>query len=198
VAHSLTEQPLRFPPLLTKSESEKMLLGFDFSRCYDGKRLLYSFYMDENLHVTDLTYGEERIVSARSKYVEKLTFHKMTDDPEKNSMIFLNEISCYRNIIYDKYRDVYYRFVQLGAERISNKEIKATEIWRNGPARFSIIILDKNLNIIGETLFPEYTYNTKVTFVHKNGLYICNSHILSPDFDENILSFKCFTLKINK
>ena len=56
-------------------------------------------------------------------------------------------------------------------------------------------ILDKDFNIIGETLFPQYTYNPSMAFVHKNGLYISDSHILNPSFDENVLSFKCFTLK---
>jgi hypothetical protein len=47
-------------------------------------------------------------------------------------------------------------------------------------------------------LFPEYTYNPAVAFVHKNGLYISDSHILNPSFDENALSFKCFTLEESK
>jgi hypothetical protein len=58
--------------------------------------------------------------------------------------------------------------------------------------------LDKDFNIIGETLFPKYTYNPMIAFVHKNGLYISDSHVLNPSFDENALSFKCFTLKESK
>jgi hypothetical protein len=57
--------------------------------------------------------------------------------------------------------------------------------------------LDKDFNIIGETLFPDYTYKSVLTFIAEDGLYICDSHVKNPEFDENKLSFQCFELVKN-
>ncbi|MEG0464812.1 MAG: hypothetical protein RR592_13220, partial [Bacteroides sp.] len=53
-----------------------------------------------------------------------------------------------------------------------------------------IIILDKDMNVVGETLFPEYTYNAYLLFVRKDGLYVSATHFKRPDFDENRLRFQ--------
>ena len=39
------------------------------------------------------------------------------------------------------------------------------ELWDFGRKIFSIIILDKTFNIIGETVFPEYTYNPNLMYI---------------------------------
>ena len=45
-----------------------------------------------------------------------------------------------------------------------------------GRKKFSVIILDKGFQIIGETLFPEDIYNSFVFFVNKDGLYISRDY----------------------
>lgn len=67
-----------------------------------------------------------------------------------------------------------------------------------GRKNFSIIILDRDFNIIGETLFPDYTYNSTLMFIREDGLYISDSHYLNPDFSDDILSFQRFDLVKNK
>ena len=69
------------------------------------------------------------------------------------------------------------------------------EVLEYGGKKFSIIILDKSLNIIGETLFPNYTYNPKLILILKDGIYICNSNPQNPDFSDDVLSFQKFELK---
>lgn len=46
------------------------------------------------------------------------------------------------------------------------------------------------MNIVGETLFPEYTYNPNLVFIRKDGLYLSISHVKRLDFDENTLRFQ--------
>ena len=64
------------------------------------------------------------------------------------------------------------------------------EVFRTGRKQFSIIILDKDLNVVGETLFPPYTYNPKVIFVDKDGLYISISHYKREDYSDDWLRFQ--------
>lgn len=68
------------------------------------------------------------------------------------------------------------------------------ELLEYGGKNFSIIILDKDLKYIGETKFPDYTYNSKLMFVSKEGLYISSSHYMNPNFSDDLLNFSCFNL----
>ena len=60
---------------------------------------------------------------------------------------------------------------------------------------FSVIVFDKDLNIIGETKFPGNKYLYKMSFVGRDGLYISENNLKSPKFDENKLKFACFKLE---
>jgi hypothetical protein len=199
IAGVITEHPFRFPNLLTDDELRVLLIGPGFSRDFNGKQLVYSFHIDENIYITDMETDEIKKIPARSKHIDNnaLSSLKRLKYPETSELAckMLPETSCYENICYDKYRDVYYRFTQIGVEQRTDAGITPEVLWESGPAQFSVIIPDKDFNIIGETLFPKYTYNPTVAFVHKNGLYISDSHILNPSFDENVPGFTCFTLK---
>jgi hypothetical protein len=194
VTQTTNEFPFRFPHLITDNELMEMLIGVDFGCDFDGKHFVYSFYMDENIYVVPVETGKDKKIPVKSNYINTLKFHKRPDSMEKIYQTLM-ETSHYRGLLYDKYRKVYYRFTHISAEVADNNEYNPQEIFFSGSVKFSIIIMDENFNLIGETLFPQYTYNPTIAFVHKNGLYISDSHIMNPAFDENILSFKCFILE---
>ena len=52
------------------------------------------------------------------------------------------------------------------------------------------MVLDKNLNITGDKLFPEFTYVPAAHFIREDGLYISCSHFKNPDYDDNTLCFQ--------
>jgi hypothetical protein len=95
-------------------------------------------------------------------------------------------------MIYDKYRDVYYRIAYPETEMENGENY--LEIFRTGRKNFSIIILDKEFKIIGETLFPDYTYISNTMFVSEKGLFIRSNHHKSAAFEEDKLIFDCFEL----
>ncbi|MDR2916490.1 MAG: DUF4221 domain-containing protein [Tannerella sp.] len=194
ISQTFEELPFRFPPIIDDKELAGTVISIQFSREFNDKQLIYSFFMDNNIYVTDIETNEAKKIPAQSKYINDFQFLKFTDDREKVYKALL-ESSYYYNILYDKYRNIYYRFAIIGSEVTKKPEYSFFDIYANGFIQFSVIILDKDFNIIGETLFPKYTYNPSIAFVHKDGLYISDSHILNPTFDENKLSFKCFALK---
>jgi hypothetical protein len=108
----------------------------------------------------------------------------------------LCEITIYGNLVYDKYRNVYYRIAYPGGEM--EEDVNYLEIYRTGRKKFSIIILDENLNVVGETLFPEYTYMSNVLFIDENGLHIRTNHSKNPEFNEDVFIFDCFELTKNQ
>ena len=97
----------------------------------------------------------------------------------------------YSHLMYDKYRKVFYRFALMPDDNIKP--------FSNNPHQsFSIIILNKDYEIIGETKFPGNTYAHHLCFVGKKGLYISENNENNPQFDENKLVFRCFTLQDRK
>ena len=87
---------------------------------------------------------------------------------------------------------MYYRVAYPSTE--IEKNIRPIELSLYGRKNFSIIILDKVFNKVGETMFPDYTYNSNIMFVHEDGLYISDSHYLNPNFSDDELSLKLFKI----
>ena len=165
--------------------------GFEseYSRCFDGTRFLYSFYFDEDIYVANPAHDSVYRVRLKSKYIPKV---KLLNDvgvsPEE-----MCESPKYGNLLYDPYREVYYRIAWPSAEM--DKNVRAMELMKYGRKRFSILIIDKELKVIGETLFPDYTYNPKLALIRPDGLYLSDSHYMNPDFSDDVLSFQKFELK---
>lgn len=181
------EYPL-FP--VSDDKSKPFSIEMDFSRYYDGKQFVYSFHYDEYIYVTSINHNNITKIPVKSKYISKVKFtEKMSSgNPMKNAC----ENPKYGNLLYDKYRKVYYRIAYPENELSNNENFK--EIYTYGRKTFSIIILDNEFNIIGETLFPDFIYNPTLIFIRKDGLYICNSHYKNPNYNEDKLNFTKFKL----
>ena len=127
-------------------------------------------------------------VPAKSKYFEHVQLpDELTASPEdfcKNAW--------HSNLFYDPYRKVYYRIAC--PPSTLDKDIRPLELIQFGRKNFSILILDKDFRILGETLFPDNSYNPQIMFVRPEGLYISDSHYLNPRFNDDILSFRKYEL----
>lgn len=182
-------------PKYAGSDNKQKQYGWEneYSRCFDGKRFIYSFFYEENLYVTtSVDHDSIYRIKAKSRYIDRVNwppeygydFERLCEDPQ------------YGNILYDKYRNVYYRIAYPKTEIDWKKEkVRSMELLEYGGKNFSIIILDKNLNYIGETKFPDYIYNPKLILIREDGVYISDSHYMNPNFSDDVLSFQCFDLK---
>jgi hypothetical protein len=177
----------RFPN--TDNKMKRSGIETFFSRCFNGEQFVYSFHFDEYIYVASIDHASIKKMQIKSKYIKMV---KTLDDYGNLTPESICENPNYGNLIYDKYRNVYYRICYPQTE--IEKGIKGSELYIYGRKNFSIIILDDKFNIIGETLFPDYTYNSKVLFILKDGLYISNSHYLNPNYSDDILSFQRFDL----
>lgn len=187
VKNRLEEFMLRFPPIIESKRFLGETLGIetDYSYVYDGTRFIYSFRFDENLFVVSPGGELTQKVKVKSKYIDKLyILDRVPNDFVKK----LCEIPFYGNLIYDKYRDVYYRFVYPETELGPNDN--AMDIWQLGRTKFSIMILNKDFEVIGETLFPENTYASNHFFIREDGLYLSTSFIKNPNFSDDELRFE--------
>ena len=194
ITKEVEKHPFLFPDFLPENIDMNKLNGIEhgYSRCFSGSDFVYSFSYNENIYVASIDHKDIREIPVKSKYIPALKKLEPRPDDMNEGAKMLCEAPMYGNLLYDKYRDVYYRFAY--PETVMEDQPYYVDIVKSGRKKFSIIILDKNFNIIGETLFPEYVYS-KVFFIDKKGLYISNSHLMNPEFEEDVLSFQCFELK---
>lgn len=87
--------------------------------------------------------------------------------------------------------NVYYRFAEMPYKLAPNESPYETPKGKE----FSVIVLNADFEIIGETKFPGKKYFYKMSFVGREGLYISENNLENPQFDENKLVFTCFKIK---
>ena len=183
--------PIFYPPIF-KEEYENIDGGYGFSYDYNYKenRLICGFFGYDSLMVTD-DLKHIRWYNAKSRYLKSMRPKLGNAMAGINSIIEFCETPKYWHIMYDKYRNVYYRFAEMPYKLAPNEspydEPKGKE--------FSVIVLNADFEIIGETKFPGKKYFYKMSFVGREGLYISENNLENPQFDENKLVFTCFKIK---
>lgn len=159
------------------------------SGVFNGTSFVYAFDFQDSIYQLSRDFKTMTRILAKSKYIKEPEGELLSSDVDIEQMSKRAcELPSYGNIVYDPYREVYYRFAFPAVEM--GKERSYMDIYHSGRKQFSIIILDKELKVIGETLFPEYTYNPYLFFVREDGLYLCASHFKRTDYDENVLRFQ--------
>jgi len=196
ITREVKHLPFEYPIWpVSHDKSKQASIEFYLSRCFDGFHFIYSFHFDENIYVTTPDHQSVHKMPIKSKYIRQVEFFefKTSGNPMKNEI----ENPNYGNLYFDPYRNVYYRMAYPKNEVEVNDNF--IELWNYGRKFFSIIILDRDFQIIGETLFPEYVYNPGVIFIREDGLYISSSHVKNPNYTDEMLTFDCFQLEtVNK
>ena len=179
-------------PSIFDMDVKDITTGHEFVYDYNYKdnRLVCSFLVFDSLMVTD-DMRNVRWYDGKSRYLDR-----MRPILKEGSDGFIGikeavEAASYSHIMYDKYRDIYYRFAEMPCELGPNEYV-----YNDAKAReFSVIIFDKDFRIIGETKFPGNKYFYKMSFIGRDGLYISENNEANPEFDENKLVFACFGLQ---
>lgn len=187
--HNGTKKYLSNYPSIYKNSRWSIYFRMTFAD-YDSKEntFIYSFPACNDLYLIDSSGSFIKKKSGRTKYSQKKIKPVAESKWVKNiptSRIDDNYFTniTYRYLMYDKFRNVYYRVVELPM----NKYVPTYEDFK----QYSIIILDSNLNIIGETLLPKgKKYIPEIMFISEAGL-----NILKPSKNEGLIDFVIFQLK---
>ena len=164
-----------------------------FGRIFANGYFIYSFYSSEDIIVVPKGHSHSQRITAKSDYINSAAEKQKKGEQGPKSNL---EIARYGDIIYDPYREVYYRFAYPKTELESDINWRGKAVY--GRKKFSIIILDKEFKIIGETLFPEAVYNSYVFFVHKDGLYISRDYQMNYNQSEDYMTFELMKLIKNE
>jgi hypothetical protein len=94
----------------------------------------------------------------------------------------------YTAIFPDSYRNRIYRLVTLPPSDPSVSKQKYPQLHMY-PDRFSLIICDENMNVLGEHTFPERTYFPHGIFISKDGIHIPATHpeyLVANGFEDSV------------
>lgn len=184
--------PMRFPRLITKHDIRTSAgTGLNYHRCFDGNHFVYSFYYSDVVYVADINHLNVKECKIKSAYVDDVEVPNRNLTTPNEIQKYNVEHSRYGRIYYDKYRNVYYRIVYPA----NTFDEKSKDIFHSKKKNFSIIILDNEFNIIGETLFPDNLYVPELLFITKDGLFISTNNERNSKFDEDLLNFERIELK---
>lgn len=152
-----------------------------------------SFVSDSISVYNPFTKGIKRYY-AGSRHSRKKNMPMTTSEAEIYDQMddseFLMQLTLYPTISYDKYRDVYYRFV---AHSYPYKD-DSGEINNYRKKQLSIIILDSDFQIVGETFLEKNIYLSNLFFLSSNGLYISRNNPNNPELSEDFIEFTLFKL----
>ena len=169
--------------------------SFTYDYNYKDDRLVCSFIESDSIMVTD-DLSTVKWYNAKSRFLDSMIPYINDPTEDVYDLIRKEEKPKYWHLMYDKYRDVYYRFAEMPCELADNEDPYDEFVPR--AREFSVIVLDKDFNIIGETKFPGSKYFYKMSFVGRDGLYISENNLANPEFDEDKLVFACFKLENSK
>jgi len=154
---------------------------------------VYSFATDHNVYTTSRG-SKLKKYPAKSKFVNAFENYASSSIPDYLYTVIKNP--RYKHIIYDAFREVYYRFVYVG-EEVDTKQIGSGTLEEKvkSLSNLSIIILDKGLNKLEETKLPKDRYNASNYFIAEDGLYLSINNPSNPDMREDALQFERLELK---
>ena len=102
--------PLRYFPLYTNEELVTSTHGGLNYFCFDGNRFVYSYDTSDSLYTLDKSFQKVETFLAKSQYIDQVTPESNKNWDFNGHLRAICESPSYGNILYDKYRQVYYRF----------------------------------------------------------------------------------------
>ena len=166
-------------------EFGKKSLEFTWTDRFDS--IIVSPRLDHRLWVISKSKGLLlEYKDAKSSSINSFMIIKDTFAGDQGIIESLESDRC-ELIQYDRYRDVFYRFFIIGID-LENYAFTPRQLFSNQP-KIGVLILDGNLNAIGEHIFPDHYAQTWNYFVGRKGLYVSTNNPNRDDFDENVLRY---------
>ena len=190
VKYDLTNNILEKKYYFPKFQEQSKATFKNYFRAFNSKLFVYSFCNIEDIFLQTSETKYTRY-PGKSQYQKRgLSWKVDGKDPViKQKMVLKNP--KYLGIMYDKYRKYIYRIFIPGIDNVKPEQIENKFSYFD---KFSIIIFDQNLNIIGETMLPNKSYDPNMAFVAKDGLYIA-LHYDNPLYNPDSLTFEKIEIK---
>lgn len=182
--------PLGFPKDYLSAGSKQLEYSIVNQR---GKKFI-SFMGDHRLYLLDQDSQNWKAIDAKSEFLDEQmpTIPKDVDSRGFNEYAFAK--SRYESLVYDSFRQVFYRFAYPTVTFETDEELRAL---RNSPGTFVVMVFDEDLNLLTETKFEAGAYYPTNFFVSEKGLFISLSHPDNPEIKEDEMAFELIKLEGN-
>jgi hypothetical protein len=160
--------------------------NFSWTDRYDS--IIVAPYTDHRLWI--ISKSEKTLIDYKAaKSTSVNNFHEISQKTFGGDKGIIENLKSdrYEIIIYDKYRDVFYRFFFLGVDS-NDYSITPRELLGSRP-KAGIMVLNSKLDLIGEHFFETHQIQSWNYFVGKKGLYVSTNNPNRDDFDENFLRY---------
>lgn len=170
--------------------------GFSNSahRLRANKKSYYTFPIDPNIYVLDHQTRDFKILGGKSKYQRKrpkaIPKGKLNDTQYKFSAMVEN--IYYDQLLFDPFRNVFYRFFLQDIEEI--KEDGKFNTFGDKP--LVLMIFNDDFELLKEIYLGKHKYNPAKSFVGKEGLYISKAHYKNKNYNKNSLKFDLMKLEL--
>lgn len=149
-------------------EKGKTMFPFNTAVTYtinNKNQIIVSHFADHNLYIYDLD-GSQSVRKCKSKFMRHLPDKIALSDISNDLLIQKrSNLTTYFGIIFDPYRDCYYRFVRFPDSKKKHNNLNS----------FSIMVLDSTFNTIGEQSFKDTPYMCIGALVTPQGLMLKKS-----------------------
>jgi hypothetical protein len=145
----------------------------EIGRCVNGTLHVYNFMLSSDILTFDVLKKRAQAYPGKSSYQKKSPIglsSKMKDDTQLKMENMIQQ-PIYFDILYDKWRHVYYRFFY--QEQPETKNDGTYNVWAD--KKFIIQIFDEHFRIIKELPMENNVYGND-WFVGRQGLYVSRLH----------------------
>ena len=153
-----------------------------------NNEIVVSWNAMDSLYIYNLKFELIKKVAAKSHFLNTIEPIKKGSNLEMHLHHAIYS-GLYRRILYDPYRDCYYRMVIHGRDthKQSDTNSRAFEL-----SEFSVMVLTSEFEIIAESKFEGGQYNIFTSFVSKRGLAFPKTNYFDKSLEEEKLYIDIF------
>ncbi|MBN3583912.1 DUF4221 family protein [Algoriphagus aestuarii] len=176
-----------FPPDYLNSGQKQL----ESSVIQTGEKTVVSFLGDHRLYFSDNLKEPLLPKEGRSQFLENIlpSFSRETSSPEFAKYAMAS--SRYGSLVYDPYKDLYYRFA---FPTLDIDEMEELRKLMTEPGPFVLMVFDSDLTLLTERKFEGGRYFQDNFFVTENGLYLSINHPQNPENKEDFMTFELIEL----
>jgi hypothetical protein len=182
----LKKMPHRYPALQSKNMHAS-------SRDYGHEKWIYSFPFINDIYQLNEN-GNFESFPCQSKYAGKELRNYSEGIEMTESLKEIIQKPRYFSIIYDPWQNVFYRTFYPGIDISKDENPQNFMGMVKNKKKFSVMILNENLEVIGETLMPNDCWDPEMYFINEDGLHFA-CHINHPEYDPDYLKFARFSVE---
>ncbi|MFC3417009.1 DUF4221 family protein [Algoriphagus hitonicola] len=152
---------------------------------------VYSLFGDHRLFKQNQD-GSLETFEGQSEYLDESLPLFPVDGERFDTQKYLTASSRYETLLFDEYREVYYRFAYPTLQIEKEEDLMPL---RENPGPFVIQVFDEDLTLITESYFEGGIYFPNNHFITEKGLYLSANNPENPEAEEDAFRFELIELK---